>query len=156
MKYTKTVLVNMIMIENKGTGKVLVLDRKLDTWAGLTFPGGHVEWGESFYDAAVREAKEETGLDVKKLRHCGTVNWANKRTGERYVELLYRTSDFYGALTEGTREGEVLWMTMDELKRSERLSPNFELYLPMFENRGYSEMFFEWDGDNWTGTPKYL
>ena len=57
----------MIMIENRGTGKVLVLDRILSTWPGLTFPGGHVEWGESFYASAVREAKEETGLDVKNL-----------------------------------------------------------------------------------------
>ena len=86
MKFTKTVIVNMIMIENKSTGKVLVLDRTLSSWPGLTFPGGHVEWGESFYDAAVREAKEETGLDVKKLIPCGIVNWANKYNGERYME----------------------------------------------------------------------
>lgn len=43
MKFTKTVIVNMIMIENKSTGKVLVLDRTLSSWPGLTFPGGHVE-----------------------------------------------------------------------------------------------------------------
>lgn len=155
MKFTKTVIVNMIMIENKSTGKVLVLDRTLSSWPGLTFPGGHVEWGESFYDAAVREAKEETGLDVKKLIPCGIVNWANKYNGERYMELLYKTNDFYGALSTGTREGNVVWMTMNELEKSDRLSPNFSLYLPMFKGNGYSEMFFEWDGKSWTGEPKY-
>lgn len=156
MKFTKTVIVNMIMIENKSTGKVLVLDRILSNWPGLTFPGGHVEWGESFYGAAIREAKEETGLDVKKLIPCGTVNWANKHNGERYIELLYKTNDFYGVLSEGTREGRVLWMTLEELKKSDRLSQNFSLYLPMFEGKGYSEMFFDWDGKDWTGTPKYI
>ncbi len=68
----------MIMIENKSTGKVLVLDRR-GSWAGLTFPGGHVEKGEPFYDAAAREAKEETGLDVSDLHLCGVVHWATSK-----------------------------------------------------------------------------
>ncbi|MGN1094967.1 MAG: 8-oxo-dGTP diphosphatase [Eubacteriales bacterium] len=156
MKFTRTEIVNMIMVENRSTKKVLVLDRTLSAWRGLTFPGGHVEWGESFYDAAIRETKEETGLDVKKLIPCGIVNWANKYNGERYIELLYKTHDFYGILTSGTREGSVLWMDAEELKRSDRLSQNFGLYLPMFFENKYSEMFFEWDGKSWTGVPKYL
>lgn len=46
-------LTNMCMIQN-GT-KILVEDRKNKTWAGVTFPGGHIEPGESFNHAMVRE-----------------------------------------------------------------------------------------------------
>lgn len=121
----------MIMIENKSTGKVLVLDRR-GSWPGLTFPGGHVEKGEPFYDAAAREAKEETGLDVSDLRLCGVVHWGNKQNGDCYLEFLYKTSKFYGVLLPETVEGSITWMSPEELRNSERLSPNFSMYLPMF------------------------
>ena len=153
-KITRAEIVNMIMIENKSTGKVLVLDRR-GSWPGLTFPGGHVERGEAFLDAAAREAKEETGLDVSKLRSCGVVHWANKKTGDCYLEFLYKTSSFYGELIDGTIEGDVLWMTPEELKRSDRLSPNFGLYLPMFFDNKYSELYFDWDGEGWNSKPEY-
>jgi 8-oxo-dGTP diphosphatase len=156
MRKTKTEIVNMIMIENKSTGKVLVLDRVASSWAGLTFPGGHVEWGESFHAAAIREAKEETGLDVKKLIPCGVVHWGNRRGGETYLEFLYKTNDFYGVLSEGTVEGSVKWMTRAELESSGKLSPNFEHYLPMFFENKYSELYFEWDGESWTAEPHYF
>lgn len=153
-RITRAEIVNMIMIENKGTGKILVLDRR-GSWPGLTFPGGHVERGEAFLDSAVREAKEETGLSVEKLIPCGIVHWANKKTGDCYLEFLYKTSRFHGELIGETIEGSISWMTRDELERSDRLSPNFSLYLPMFFENKYSELYFDWDGEGWNSEPEY-
>lgn len=43
---------------------LLIKHKKLGVWLP---PGGHVEAGEFPYEAAVREAKEETGLDIELL-----------------------------------------------------------------------------------------
>lgn len=38
---------------------------------GWEIPGGHVENGESLAAAAIRETKEETGIDIEIIRFCG-------------------------------------------------------------------------------------
>ncbi len=43
---------------------IVLIERKNPPY-GWAIPGGFVDWGESVEEAAVREAKEETGLDVK-------------------------------------------------------------------------------------------
>ncbi|KAF0108257.1 MAG: nucleoside triphosphatase [Anaerolineaceae bacterium] len=48
-------------------GKMLLL--KSHKWPdGYTIPGGHIELGERIEDAARREAREETGLEIRDLR----------------------------------------------------------------------------------------
>lgn len=39
--------------------KVLVQDKKDEDYSGITFPGGHVEKGESLTDAVIREVLEK-------------------------------------------------------------------------------------------------
>lgn len=51
------------IIELDGGGIVLI-ERRNEPH-GWAIPGGYVDYGESLENAAVREAKEETGLDVK-------------------------------------------------------------------------------------------
>ena len=44
--------------------KILVIDRVKSDWPGLSFPGGHVEKGETLEESVIREMKEETGLTL--------------------------------------------------------------------------------------------
>lgn len=52
-------------------GKIVLIERNNPPY-GWALPGGFVDYGESFEQAALREAHEETGLQVKNLRQFHT------------------------------------------------------------------------------------
>ncbi len=58
-----------IIIEMDGGGIVLI--KRKNPPPGWAIPGGFVDYGEKVETAAVREAKEETGLDVELVRLLG-------------------------------------------------------------------------------------
>ena len=138
-------MTSMIMIEDKTAGKVLVQDR-IKSWKGWSFPGGHVEKNESFVDGAAREVKEETGLDVWNLKSCGVIHWLNNKSLDRYIVFLYKTTCFSGELIAECDEGKSFWVTLGELKNvpCENSTPK---YLPMFLEDKYSEAFASWSDD---------
>lgn len=81
----KLEITNMVMVQDPINGKVVVQER-IKSWCGISFPGGHIEPGESICDSAVREIKEETGLDIKNLKACGLMHWFNDKSENRYSE----------------------------------------------------------------------
>ena len=78
MARTETVeFTNMCMICDGS--RVVVIDRKKRDWPGITFPGGHIEPGESFTDAVIREVQEETGLHIRSPQLCGIKDWCENQ-----------------------------------------------------------------------------
>ena len=139
------VFTNMCMIYDN-EGNILVIDRKNPDWPGVTFPGGHVEKGESFVDSVIREVKEETGLDIENPQLCGTKQFQDKEDN-RYVVLFYKTNCFSGTLTSSD-EGEVFWIPRKDLTKY-KLSVDFEDMVKIFESDELSEFYYYKENNDW-------
>ena len=138
---SKLKITNMVMVHDEAADRVVVIERRR-SWCGIAFPGGHAEPGESIYDSAVREIREETGLVIENLVPCGFMYWYNDATEDKYFTYFYKATQFSGELIAGTEEGPVFWVDRNEMKNL-RLSPNMERYLPMFEGK-YAEAYCVW------------
>ena len=71
MRRTENVTLIVLCLITDGD-RMLLQNRTKNDWQGYALPGGHVEPGESFVDAVIREMKEETGLTImrKKIQTC--------------------------------------------------------------------------------------
>ncbi|WP_394019016.1 8-oxo-dGTP diphosphatase [Anaerococcus cruorum] len=144
----KTRLMNMIKITNPHTNEVVVLDKvKKEGWEGLTFPGGKLEENESLMAAAVREAKEETGLDIKNLKFVGFITWLGKEYKD--TGLLYETSDYKGDLVAENREGNLSWIDYEDFKKMDGMSLSMDKILKIYEGE-YKEIFWDINTDQIT------
>lgn len=97
--------------------------KKIAYWG---FPKGHLEEGESSQDAALREVKEETGIDAKISSKVGQVSYIFTQYGERIFKVVtfflmeYEGGDGKPQLSEVT---QIAWM-----------DPNDALKLISFKN----------------------
>ena len=141
-------LMNMVKIYDEKNKKVLVLDKKKKYgWEGLTFPGGKVEENESFENSVIREAKEETNLDIKNPELIGIITWTctnDEGEFQKDVGLLYQTNDFSGKLIEYNREGKLFWKDYDEFKKMKKMSESMPEILKIYDGK-YREIY--WDID---------
>ncbi len=104
--------VAMIVMTERG---ILLVRRKFEPCQGdWSLPAGFVEWGEGPEETAVREAKEETNLDIKLQGLYGVY----RARGERNYEILlvvYRAEIAGGELQAGDDAIEARYFKLTEL-----------------------------------------
>ena len=145
MRTEQVTLTNMCMVYDD-KGNVLVQDKIDENWGGLTFPGGHVEKGESFVDSVIREVYEETGLKIENPRICGTKDWP-REDGSRYIVVFYKTNKFSGTL-KSSDEGEVKWMPLAQMKK-EKMASDMDDMLKVFLQDDISEFHYVLEDGEW-------
>jgi 8-oxo-dGTP diphosphatase len=110
-----------------GVGSIIIEDARLvlvkrahpPLQAEWSIPGGMLEIGELVYEAAVREAREETGLTVEPGELLGVydriVRNADERVQYHYVLIDFLCRRVAGDLAAGSDAAEVRWFGQEEL-----------------------------------------
>jgi len=75
----------IIEVESKG----IILIRRKNPPYGWALPGGFVDYGESLEEAAIREAKEETDLDVKLNKQLHTYSDPRRDPRHHSISTVY-------------------------------------------------------------------
>lgn len=125
--------------------RVLLQNRIKEDWKGYTFPGGHVEAGESFVDAVIREMKEETGLTVISPKMVGIKQFPIK--GGRYIVLLFKAEEFTGEVVSSD-EGEMEWVDCDRLNEVNTVE-DFHDLLKVINDPNLTEFQYVIEDDKW-------
>jgi len=93
-------------------GRLLLVRRNHEPHPGeWSFPSGYVDAGEVLEEAAVRETKEETGLDVRIEALLGA--WSTR--GERVIFIAYAARVTGGRIQVGAECQEVRFFRPDAL-----------------------------------------
>lgn len=94
-------------------GRIVLIKRKNPPY-GWALPGGFVDYGESFETAAVREAKEETGLEVRGLEQMHTYSDPGRDARMHTASTVF-TGKAEGVPKAGDDAGEVRLFGKDDL-----------------------------------------
>lgn len=99
----------VLLIKNKS-----IKDKKISFWG---FPKGHLEKGEKSRDAALRELKEETGIEAEIVEKVGDSKYVFTQNGEKIFKVVviflmeYKSGEGKPQLAE---IDEVLWVDPKE------------------------------------------
>lgn len=106
-------------------------------WNGL---GGKFELGETPEECAIREIKEEAGLNVKNLTLKGFITFPLFDGKDDWYVFLFVINEFDGELIDSP-EGKLEWIDNDKLTRL-NLWEGDKIFIPwLFQEKFFSAKF---------------
>ena len=111
-------------------GKMILVKRGVEPGKGKwSIPGGLVELGETVRDAAIREAKEETGLDVEIVIDRPLDAFDNIDIDEKgglhyhYILIQFLTRPKSGILKPSSDALDAKWVPIEEIEKYDLTKP---------------------------------
>ncbi|PEA52502.1 ADP-ribose pyrophosphatase [Bacillus pseudomycoides] len=106
MPYPKHIVCASTVVFN-GKNEILLLKSPKRGWE---IPGGQVEEGEAIPIGAIREAKEETGIDIEIVKYCG----AYQNVSQCICTHLFLGKPIGGQFTTSSESLEVGYFSIEE------------------------------------------
>ena len=147
MSRTENVELTVLCLIENGD-KILLQNRQKKNWRGYALPGGHVERGESFIDAVIREMKEETGLTILDPRLAGVKQFPIENG--RYVVLLFKATKWTETVVS-SEEGQMEWIEYGKISNVKTVDDFAEL-LDVINSPELTEFQYVIEGDEWIVT----
>ncbi|KPV63817.1 MAG: ADP-ribose pyrophosphatase [Candidatus Bathyarchaeota archaeon BA2] len=115
-------------------GKLVLVKRGVEPGKGKwSIPGGCMELGERVRKTAIREAKEECGLDIELVDGTpmdaidNIIEGENGRLQYHYIILQFLARPVGGTLRPGSDVTEVRWVPLEEVEKY-NLTNTFRLF----------------------------
>jgi 8-oxo-dGTP diphosphatase len=101
-------------------GKILLARRNKKNRNGFwVIPGGGVDFGETLENAAVREVKEETNVDVEDIQFVGFQELINVPGEYHAVVFFHKAKALTTVISASDDVSDAQFFTIDEIKELE-------------------------------------
>lgn len=109
------VIVTVVVIRDN---TILMTERKYPPFQGFwALPGGHLEFGEQLEEAAIREIKEETGIDIKITEFLKFDNIVSNELKKSFHAVIFHFQGEYlgGNVIRGSDAKNADWINLKDL-----------------------------------------
>ncbi|MBD3636991.1 MAG: NUDIX hydrolase [Crocinitomicaceae bacterium] len=107
----------IVLKEERDDYSVLLIKRKNEPYKNKwAFPGGFLDEGETLQEAAIRELKEETDVDIHELRQLHVFDDPNRDPRKRIISVPHYVVINHDVNIKASDDAEdVQWFRLDQL-----------------------------------------